>query len=604
MRSLGFLPRLQMAVRRLYRFCFDRPRTLSEQIEAGQKVILFITLMAAFYKNKYANTSQNIYNDIDDLHLDVRYLTKYHESIKIRELLYQGILLEDMTKHMGLYKGWGLVDNGGKIYVSERGKCSGFFSYNYEVGNKIAVNRDIWDTRPNICNSEYVNMKYESLPSVSVVIPFHNEQLSTLMRTLYSIIRRSPEKSLKEVILVDDASTPDLGCIQEELEKAIFTLPKVRLVRLTQREGSTKARIYGAAYAIGDIISYLDSHVEVNQGWMDPILRRIHQDRHVVVMSLLDSINSEDFKVSGTYIGYHGGFNWNLEFYWKPLPDYRAKLRTKDSDPLPSPIMPAGAFALDRSFYKELGLLDPDMRIWGVDDVEFSFRIWQCGGRAEIMPCSRVGHIFRKHIPYSFQTDPGKVVYHNGVRAAETTLGKYKKFYFAQAAQQEVDVNKTSITERIKLKERTGCKSLEWFMSEVIPEMPLPPEDAVFYEMVRNKDTDKCLTLTGDALALDDCVRLRKSQIFYINKQSQFLHMNTKQCIQHQDNKLKVTDCDKSEASLWKRDIKHMWIHTGGYLCLAHMGNNSLGLTGCKEGDSLIWDFNHHFDWSKRLSYL
>jgi len=52
------------------------------------------------------------------------------------------------------------------------------------------------------------NKKYRSvLPTVSVIVPFHNEHWTTLLRTAASVILRSPKKLLEEIILVDDKST-------------------------------------------------------------------------------------------------------------------------------------------------------------------------------------------------------------------------------------------------------------------------------------------------------------------------------------------------------------------------------------------------------------
>jgi hypothetical protein len=75
--------------------------------------------------------------------------------------------------------------------------------YNQYAADMISLDRSLPDLRFEEC--KYVKYKAQ-LPTVSVIIIFHNEALSVLLRTAHSVLNRSDLKLLVEVILVDDAS--------------------------------------------------------------------------------------------------------------------------------------------------------------------------------------------------------------------------------------------------------------------------------------------------------------------------------------------------------------------------------------------------------------
>lgn len=64
---------------------------------------------------------------------------------------------------------------------------------------------------------------------------------------------------------------------------------------------------------------FLDAHVEVTEGWLEPLLDRVSADRKRVVAPIIDVISDENFEYITASDVTWGGFNWNLNFRWYPV---------------------------------------------------------------------------------------------------------------------------------------------------------------------------------------------------------------------------------------------------------------------------------------------
>lgn len=85
-----------------------------------------------------------------------------------------------------------------------RNQSYNIYNMNEFVANLIPLDRELPDFRTDYCRNQTY---HENLPKASVICVFHNEPLPMILRTVYSILIRTPPKLLNEIVLVDDCST-------------------------------------------------------------------------------------------------------------------------------------------------------------------------------------------------------------------------------------------------------------------------------------------------------------------------------------------------------------------------------------------------------------
>eukprot|EP00388_Colpodella_angusta_P023168 GDKJ01059171.1.p1 GENE.GDKJ01059171.1~~GDKJ01059171.1.p1 ORF type:complete len:752 (-),score=131.54 GDKJ01059171.1:87-2342(-) len=226
---------------------------------------------------------------------------------------------------------------------------------------------------------------------VSIILVSHNEH-EFGNKTIHSIYETTPEAVIKEVIVVDDGSSPPMS------HSISHTPPTFRIHLLKERQGLIRAKVMGAQTASeGTILVFLDAHVLPDKYWLQGLLRGLVSDRRSIAAPLIPKLDPNTWIIDRSAVGYKMMFDWSLEFHW--FDDGRDEI----------PCLSGGLYAIERDWFLLSGAYDMGMLQWGGENIEQSIRLWLCGGSINVMRDSMVGHVFRPASPYPVEIEQIKL---------------------------------------------------------------------------------------------------------------------------------------------------------------------------------------------------
>ncbi|XP_017053562.1 putative polypeptide N-acetylgalactosaminyltransferase 12 [Drosophila ficusphila] len=392
------------------------------------------------------------------------------------------------------------------------------YSYNSWLAARIPVRRSLPDYRDPLCLNITYDEDFINMNPASIILIFRNEQLVVLLRTLHSLVSRTPKHLISELILVDDHS--DAGFWKEKISVLLFDTyvrkyiyPKARIYHFENHMGLIRARAWAASQTMPVNLVFVDAQVEFTEGWLPPLLNTISEEIQTLATPILDEINEDNF-------GYlrsnetRGIYDWSLRRLEVPLSEEKRLMLPK---PYEVAAVRTSVFAIPSVYFQELSYFDEELSGFGGAELELSFKVWRNAGRIVQVPCSRVGHLQPKNHHYLTRFgDPhemGKEVSKNLKRIVEvwiddpvlkSTIYRYLPL-LKNVYEGDLSVPRSKY-------DKYDSESFQWFITEVMPELrqitPRNRLDFAFGHIKLEGYPDSCLTVNAERkhLTLEPCI--------------------------------------------------------------------------------------------------
>lgn len=187
--------------------------------------------------------------------------------------------------------------------------------------------------------------------------------------------------------------------------------------------------------------------------------------------------------------------------------------------------------------------LPQGLDIWGGEQYELSFKIWQCGGRMLDAPCSRVGHVYRG--PMDEKPNPRKMdfVSKNHKRVAEVWMDEYKEYIYERNPRY-ASIDTGDLSDQLAIRKRLQCKPFKWFMENVAFDLikkypPVDPPDYANGAIQSVGDPSMCVdalnSREGGKIGVFSCafdkVRPHENQYWALSHRKDLRVKNTERCM-------------------------------------------------------------------------